>query len=83
MGGWTCCAVLQSKTRVSQQVYGAPDGLLSLPFLLLFCSDPHAHFRMAGSPSPFGDLSMSSAVCVTTEVLAALLIACAIFSLLL
>lgn len=45
-----CCAVSQSKARVSRQVYGAPDDLLSLPSLLLFCSNSHVHFRMAGSP---------------------------------
>lgn len=41
-GGWTCCAMLQRKARVSI----APDGLLSLPFLLLFCSNSHAHFHV-------------------------------------
>lgn len=65
---------LSARPGSQQQVYGAPDGQLSLPFLLLFCSNSHAHFRVAGSPPPstFRDLSMPSAVCVTTEVLAAL-----------
>lgn len=49
MGGCVV-AVLQSKARVSHQVYGAPDDLLSLPSLLLFCFNSHVHFQITGSP---------------------------------
>lgn len=48
MGGQA--VLLQSKTRVSRQVDSAPDDPLSLPFLLVFCSNSHAHFHMTGSP---------------------------------
>lgn len=60
-GGWTCRAVLQSDARVSRQVCGALD-LLSLPFLLLCCSNSRAHFRMAGSPL-WGSKYAFSCVC--------------------
>lgn len=78
-----CRAVLQSKARGSRRVYRAPDDLLSLPFLLPICSDSHAHTSAWLDRPSGGSECASSCVCVATEALAALPVACAVFSLLL